>query len=1070
MLKRMRIFLAVIVMMVAASVNAQVTTSTLSGKVVDANGEAVIGATVQATHMPSGTHYGTITNMDGLYTIQGMRTGGPYKVEISYIGYQTVNYPDVTLQLGEIYNLNTTLKESSAVLDEVVVIATRSKFSNEKTGASTNISNAQIAAVPTVNRSISDIARLSPYANGMGFAGGDGRSTNFTLDGANMNNNFGLSDALPGGGNPVSMDAIEEIQVVVSPFDVRQTNFIGGGINAITKSGTNTFKGTAYTYQYNEHWRGNKIDGTDLGERDKDRKHVYGFTLGGPVIKDKLFFFVNAEYQKIPNTIVDWKASTDGNPDPVNYISRASVSDLQTVSDFVKQKYGYDTGSFTDFPADESNFKILGRIDWNINDNHRLAVRYNKTSNAQWNPTNPTSSDINRLSQGRISAYGMAYAMSMYKQERNFSSLSADLNSRFGDKISNQLLLTYSHTADPRSYDSADFPFVEIMKDNNPYITLGTEVYSFNNNVENNVFNVIDNFTAFLGSHKLTAGLSFEHQIAKNYYMRGGTGYYRYGSMADFMNGAAPIGYELAYGYEGNLRPSAQVSFNQFGLYVQDEWTVSDRLKLTGGIRFDEIVFNNNDLLTNKALLDVNFGGRHIDTGKWSDSNIQVSPRVGFSWDVFGDKTLKVRGGTGLFAGRLPLVYFVNMPGQSGMFQANPVYKAGSAELEKLAGGLIPDVAGQVSRLGLPNQPGNGVILKQYYAGVDKSFKMPQVWKTSLGVDYQLPVSFPLTITGEFTYTDNINTIYLDNYNINNSTLGNFDGLDKRVKYPSASVYQYNTAMQAATVLRNTSKGYGWTGNITITAEPVKDLKLMAAYTHTVMKELTGMPGSNANAAWSGIPTVSGPNFLGLHSSQYVKPDRVIASASYTLKKNSHFSLVYSGFSAGVWSWQYTNDMNGDGVSYDLMYIPLDVNELNFKNEADRAEFWKFLEQDSYMKNHKGEYAAAYETYAPWVHRFDFRFAQDFSVKVGNTKHALELSVDIMNIGNLFNSKWGVMKNMSTCNSGKILKYEGVNTLNQPVYSLWRDSKGNAPTKTWEYNHNDSQCWQLQIGVKYIFN
>ena len=347
---------------------------------------------------------------------------------------------------------------------------------------------------------------------------------------------------------------------------------------------------------------------------------------------------------------------------------------------------------------------------------------------------------------------------------------------------------------------------------------------------------------------------------------------------------------------------------------------------------------------------------------------------------------------------------------------------------------------------------------------------MPQVWKTSLGVDYQLPVSFPLTITGEFTYTDNINTIYLDNYNINNSTLGNFDGLDKRVKYPSASVYQYNTAMQAATVLRNTSKGYGWTGNITITAEPVKDLKLMAAYTHTVMKELTGMPGSNANAAWSGIPTVSGPNFLGLHSSQYVKPDRVIASASYTLKKNSHFSLVYSGFSAGVWSWQYTNDMNGDGVSYDLMYIPLDVNELNFKNEADRAEFWKFLEQDSYMKNHKGEYAAAYETYAPWVHRFDFRFAQDFSVKVGNTKHALELSVDIMNIGNLFNSKWGVMKNMSTCNSGKILKYEGVNTLNQPVYSLWRDSKGNAPTKTWEYNHNDSQCWQLQIGVKYIFN
>ena len=358
-----------------------------------ADGEPVIGATVQAVHEPSGTRYTTVTNVDGRYAIQGMRVGGPYKVSVSYIGYNKKEFTGITLQLGETYNLNAKMSEDASQLEEVVVSAHASKFAGEKTGASTNISQVQMQTIPTISRSISDLARLSPYANGMSFAGGDGRSTNFTLDGANLNNNFGLTSGLPGGGNPISMDAIDEMQVVVSPFDVRQTNFIGGGINAVTKSGTNTFKGSAYIYYNNENMHGNRVANTDLGERGTNRSTTYGFTLGGPIVKDKLFFFANAEYTTIPAVANRWAPSDNGKANLDQYISRTTKNDLDRVSKFLKEKYGYDPGSYTDWGADEHNLKLLGRLDWNINNNHHLALRFNHTANKAWNAPNGNSSD-----------------------------------------------------------------------------------------------------------------------------------------------------------------------------------------------------------------------------------------------------------------------------------------------------------------------------------------------------------------------------------------------------------------------------------------------------------------------------------------------------------------------------------------------------------------------------------------------------------------------------------------------------------------------------------------------------
>ncbi len=1093
MKKRILMTLAILLTLVGGAM-AQVTTSALSGKVsTEDNGEAVIGATVQAVHEPSGTRYVAVTNVDGRYSIQGMRVGGPYKVTISYVGYRPKVVTGVTLKLGETYSLDEKIAENANELGEVVVSASGSKFTGEKTGASTNITSTQIQELPTISRSISDIARLSPYANGMSFAGGDGRSTNFTLDGANLNNNFGLSSSLPGGGMPISMDAIDEVQVVVAPYDVRQTNFIGGGINAVTKSGTNTFKGTAYLYYNNENMHGNRVANSDLGERGTNRNTTYGFTLGGPIIKDKLFFFANAEYSLVPGVANRWRPSDDGKMDADKYISRTKKSDLDRLSAFLKQKYGYDTGSYSDWGADEDNLKILGRVDWNITNDHHLAVRFNHTANKAWNAPNGNSSDTGYRLRGmdRLSQYSMSYANSMYSMNNKVTSLSADLNSRFGEKFANQLLFTYTNISDERGSNSSEFPFVDIMngyeteadgtvkQDLSPYISFGYELFSYNNRVQNKITNIIDNFTWYAGDHKVTAGINFEHQLANNSYMRGGTGYYRYRSLDDFINGAAPETVGIAYGYNGATHPNAEVKFNQFGLYVQDEWNVLDNLKLNGGIRFDNIAFDNSDIMTNNAIKELDFGGKHIDTGEWPKSNIQISPRIGFVWDVFNDKKLKVRGGTGLFAGRLPLVFFTNMPTNSGMIQQSPynavttynsdgTVNTSDPLLDKFKGGLVTDRDKIREMLGAPATitPEQGTVSRTI-AGVDRDFKMPQVWKSSVAVDWQVPVSFPFTLTAEFTYTKKINDVMLTNYNIkdNISEWDRLQGADNRLVYPKD--YKYYSKINDACVLTNTHKGYGYTFNLTATAEPIKDLNVMAAYTHTVMKEISGMPGSNASSAWSGLYTVNGPNFATLQNSQYVIPDRLIASVSYKYGKD-HFSLFYTGYSPSGYSFFYNGDLNGDGIKNDLMYIPKDDSEINFSSDDDRKAFWAFVNQDKYLKNHKGEYAGAYSARAPFVHRFDFRWAHDFDVKIGNTSNRLQLSLDIMNVGNLFNSKWGVEKNMASCNNGQVLKVVKVEN-NTPVYSMMKVN-GEYPTETWSFNHNYDQCWKMQIGVKYYFN
>ncbi len=1113
MFKRFHFLSFIVMVLMAIGMNAQVTTSALSVKVTDDAEEALIGATVTATHIPSGTKYHASSNLDGLAHIQGMRSGGPYRVSVSYIGFEPRTVEGVVLELANTYNLSVHLSASASQLGEVVVIGQGSKFSNERMGATTNITSAQLTALPTVTRSLTEATRLSPYGgNGLTFGGVDGRTSNFTVDGANFNNNFGLNDGLPGGGNPISMEAIEEMQVVISPFDVRQTNFIGGGVNAITKSGTNTFNGSAYFFHRNENMRGDAVERSQIGQaREKSQYTTWGLTLGGPIIKDKLFFFVNGELTKHPTIANQWTASTDGVGNAEQYISRTSLADLQRVSEYVRNKYGYDTGSWTSFPADEKNYKILARIDWNINSMHHLALRYNYTKNRYWQNPNGTSMDGgSRMPSYRVSQKSFSFANSMYSMDNLVHSFSVDLNSRLADNLSNQFLATFSKLDDVRGSNSKEFPFIDITmtdaegnRDN--YMALGYELFTWNNGVHNTVWNLRDDVTYYYGRHKIMAGLSFEHQMADNAYMRLGTGYYRYYSLDDFLNGATPEVVGLTYGYGNETAPASRVQFNKAGIYGQDEWDVTDRFKLTAGLRIDALMFNNKDLMTNQAIYDINYDGRNIDTGKWPNTGWMFQPRVGFSWDVRGDNTLKLRGGTGLFSGRLPLVFFTNMPSNGGMVQYRAALNASTKvwdgktgtpvrgfenytgtyttnangdrfiDMSQFAGDLPTSAAALRQKLismGFPENvtPADGTV-PSTIAAVDRKFKMPQEWKSSLAVDYTIPVRFPFTATVEGIFTKNVNAATISDWSTPDvGGFARFNGVDNRPIYPSG--YRTNTK---AMVLSNTSRGYGWSASVSLNARPAQWLNLMAAYTHTVRKEVTSLPGSDAESAFYYVPTIEGPNYIKLHNAQYVTPDRFILSATAHDRSGNHYSLIYETWRGGYnYSYMMANDMNGDGYNYDALYVPTDDEVANgqfrFVSANDQQRFMDYVHASDYLSSRQGKYAEPYSLYSPWVHRFDLSYKHDFSIRVAGAKHTLQLSFDIKNLMNLFNSSWGVSKylNPEIGSDPRILKYEGVDAQGYATFST--PASINGDTKTFVPNKAIGQCWNASIGIKYIFN
>ncbi|MDP4224164.1 MAG: TonB-dependent receptor, partial [Bacteroidota bacterium] len=642
-----RVFLVFLLLPVSMLIFGQgSTTSEIKGRVTDSEGQPMPGAAITATHIPSGTTYATTADAAGNYRIPNMRVGGPYTIKVTFIGYLSSSYTDVYLKLGEPYVQNGTLSQSTTTLQEVVVASTGrgSILSTEHTGTQTNINSRDLASLPTISRSILDFSKYTPQAQGTSFIGRDGRFNTITVDGAAFNNNFGLSsNPLPGGNaQPISLDAIEEVSVSLAPYDVRMSQFTGASINAVTRSGDNTFKGSVYTYQRPKSFTGNTVNDVKVTGANTRSLQNYGLRLGGPIIRNKLFFFVSGEYEKELIPGVDWKPSTDGIANSDLKISRTTEADMIRVRDFLKSTYNYDAGKYKDFdPYQNKNTKLLARLDWNISKNHKFTLRYNDVVGTSDQQTNATSGPPNNArNSGRISNQSLAFSNAFYGFKNTVRSLTGEINSNFGSRFSNKLLASYTHIQDTRTSNSSLFPFVDIWQGGDQYMSFGYELFSYNNDVVNNTLSLTDNFTVNLKKHTITAGLAYDHLYFLNSYIREGTSYYRYNSVDDFINGADPIGFGVTYGYNGNDAPGAILNFGLGAAYLQDEWQVTPRLTATYGIRF-EMPFYLDKMENNPAIAALTCAdGQKMEVGTWPKSQLLISPRLGFNYDVLGDRSL----------------------------------------------------------------------------------------------------------------------------------------------------------------------------------------------------------------------------------------------------------------------------------------------------------------------------------------------------------------------------------------------------------------------------------------------
>ena len=1084
MIKKFRYLVVAITLLITTAINAQVTTSGISGRLMS-NGESIIGASVIATHTPSGTTYGSVTNVDGRYNISGMRVGGPYTVKFSYVGYQSVTVSGINLALGETENVSTTLNESATNLKETVVEAKRAPAKN---GTITNITNAQLTKLPTISRSITDFTKLSPFAGGSSsFAGRDGRYNTITLDGASLNNSFGLSTKnLPGGdAQPVSLDAIEEINVNVSPYDVKYSSFTGASINVITKGGTNKFHGSAYTFIRPESFTGSKVDTFKVANANTKSAKTYGFTLGGPIIKNKLFFFVNGEIEKQTYPGVEWKPSTNGTGDTNTKTSRTTEADLLLVSNFLKNTYNYDPGKYKDFDKFESsNWKMMARLDWNISQKHKFMLRLNAVESKNDQQVNAKSGTITGVSDTRVGIQSMAFENSNYKLKNVVYSLTGELNSTFNSNISNKLLATYTHIQDTRSQLGDPFPFVDIYKDGKQYMTFGTELFTPNNNVVNNVMSFIDNVSLTLNNHYITMGASFEKQYFMNSYLRSPYGYYRYNSISDFTTDAKPAYYGLTYGYNGNDAPGAKLNFGMGGLYAQDEWYVNDGLRLTYGLRLDMPMYLDN-MTGNSAINALTFAdGRKIDVAQWPATKVLLSPRVGFRWDVHNDRSIVINGGTGIFTGVLPFVWFTNQPTNAGTLQ-NTVELTGAGLPATLKFNKDYKSVIAANPTLFPSTPTNTV--PGNIAFVDPNFKMPQVWRSSLGADVVLPYGFDLSVNGLFT-RDITNVVQI-NVNEKAPTL-NLVGNDNRSYYASTATTdrRINNGVTTAMMLTNgKEKGYQYSFNATLTKRLIAGFSGFVSYTYTQAKDMTANPGSSASSSWTANTAVNSLNDPGLSYSNFATPHRIISSLSYELELFNHskttFSVFYSGYNTGRVSYTYSNDLNRDNNYSDLVYIPNSKDELVFADiksgatvtysKADQAtDFWNYVEGSDYLKSRKGKYVERFGDLKPWLNRFDFKITQDFHMMIGENKCGLQLSLDILNVGNMINSKWGAYKTIGIINYDNVspLKVSSIGTDKVPVYQVnATNSAAFKANSVWKYDVSTSSTWGMMLGAKISF-
>lgn len=1084
-----------------------VTTSSMTGVVTDARGETLPGATVVAIHTPSGTQYGASTNVDGRFNLLNMRVGGPYTVNITYLGFQPQRVENITLKLAEQFVLNATLSESGTELQEIIISGRKDPLMNaERTGVTTNINRETIESLPTVSRNLNDFLRTTPQASATSngsIGGGNYRQNNITIDGADFNNSFGIGGNLPGGGSPISLDAIEEISVNVTPFDIRQSGFIGSAVNAVTRSGSNQFSGSAFTYWRNENMQGNKVGYETFNKQPLDEKY-YGFRLGGPIIKNKLFFFVNAENRETTSPGQQNIASTSalpwgGSSTPANVV-RPTEDQLNLISNYLRENYGYETGPYQGYPFVSDRLSILGRIDWNISNNHRLMVRYNQTEGKSPSFVSTSTSPFSSYPNSRQSNFALPFRNANYFQETNFRSFALEYNGLFGT-VANTFRATYTHQDEPRSSDSQIFPFVDILQDGNPYTSFGYEPFTYGNLRDVKMFSIVDYATFTKGIHTITGGFQFDMQSTTNGFQRFGTSFYTFNSWDDFVNGANPRNFGLTYsllpGYE---QAFPKFKFAQASLFVQDEISVTDNLRVTGGLRLENNLYLNvNEVQTHPLVANLAFdGGRRIDTGVLPKNRLLWSPRIGFNWDVKGDRTLQVRGGSGIFSGRVPTVWIVAQSGDAGLLQVTQTWSAPNLPFENMPFNPDPNAYRPTT------QPAPGAVIPSAISATDPNFKNPQTWKSSIAVDAQLPFGLVGSIEG--IYNRDLNTAIGRNYNLVAPQPLNAAGYpDNRPIYPNANNEKFlnpllggqavapgtpNASAFNAIVLSNGNKGHYWSVSAKLDKRFDNGLSASVAYVRSDARVLYDGAGDQLINTWSLTPIVGQANNPEVSFANYVVPDRVIASLSYRKEYfrnlGTTFSLFLEGSSQGRFSYIYGGDLNRDGQNNDLIYVPRNASEITFtdfnygtsanpniftaKQQSDL--FFRYIEQDPYLSSRRGQYAERNGALLPWRNQIDVKFAQDLFADIKGKRNTLQFTVDVFNFGNMLNKNWGLVRSI---NNSSILTPTNISSLSsaeggaRPTFRLSSDR--NQPITSTTRNTNTlASTYYMQLGLRYIFN
>jgi hypothetical protein len=1121
----MRKFLLIFALAVATTFVAKaqgVTTSSLTGQVTNAQGEAIPGANVIAKHEPTGTEYGVATSVNGRFNIPSMRVGGPYTINVSFVGSKPKTITDVFIKLGEPFKVDVKLDEESTTLEEVTVTANRDPLLNsERNGAITSIGTREIQLMPTVSRSINDLTRMTPQAtstNNGAIGGGNYRQNYITVDGSEFNNTFGIGSNLPAGGSPISLDALEEISVNVTPYDVRQSAFIGSSINAVTRSGTNDFSGSAYWFFRSDKQQGDQVRNNPRITRQFLDEDTYGFRLGGPIIKNKLFFFVNAEKTNTVRPGQQNFAATPERPfgasDP--NVSRPTADELTNISNYLRENYGYETGAFDNYDFVSENTKLTGRLDWNINKKHRVSLRYSQveSTSPSFLSSSTTGSNINfPTGTGRTNNNALWFRNSNYYQEQNFYSLALEANSLFG-KIANTFRVTYTNQNDPRSSDSEVFPLVDILDGAGvPFTTFGYEPFTYGNLRDVKSFSLVDFIYFNLGIHNLTAGVQLDVQNTRNGFQRFGTGYYIFNSWNDFVTGAKPRDYVLTYSLQPNFEQAfPEVGFRQYSAYVQDEIDITDRLKITGGLRFDLPTFPSvPEIRTHPLVASLSFeNGRTVDTGVMPETRVMFSPRFGFNYDVKGDRSLQLRGGTGVFTGRVPTVWIVAQSGDAGLLQFTQAYNG------------VANTPGpfQVDPYRPATVPEPGTAIPASVSAIDPNFKFPQTWKSNLAIDAKLPGGIIGTLEG--IYNKDLNVALGKNPNLATpqplnivDTNGDSAYPDNRPIYPRFNTNKFlnpliagqpvapgtttnnnpvvTTANDAAAfnpvVLGNGSEGYYW--SVTARLEKRFDTGLSAffSYTKSESKVLYDGIGDQLLNTWSLTPIVNQGNSPERSYAGYVVPDRIVGGLSYRKEYLKFFatsiSLFLEGSVQGTYSYTYAGDFNRDGQNNDLIYVPKDPSEITFSDfnygtaaapkiytAAQQSElFFRYIEQDSYLSSRKGQYAERNGARLPWRNQVDLKIVQDIFTDLGGKKNTIQLTLDIFNFGNWLNKNWGTFDQINA--SSILVPTNQANLVPggtvKPTFRLQTD-RGQPVTSTYRDNNSITSTYYMQFGLRYIFN